>query len=143
MTSSTSSPPVPSEIDDEVDDASLPVGEVWAYPCRFPYCPDYGKSWLLRSNFLSHLREGKVHATILETRSDRRAIELEWRYNTDPHLPPRAAPNFRPREDPDEHVWEYGFRDSRGNLISGRGTLRQIEMHKASQAQAEGNTTTT
>ena len=131
MTSLVSGPPVPSELDDEVDDADLPSGHVWAYPCKFPSCPDYGKSWRLRSNFLDHLQEREAHGTIVTTPAARRAIEIEWRYTTDPHLPPRAAPDFRSREDPDEQVWDYGFRDDTGKVITGRGTLKQVEMHKA------------
>ena len=104
MTSLGSSLPVPSELDDEIDDADLPPGHIWAYPCKLPSCPDYGKSWNLRSNFLAHLNEREAHGTIATTPAARRAIEIEWRYTTDPHLPPRAAPDFRSREDPDEHI---------------------------------------
>ena len=102
MTSLVSSPPVPSEFDDEVDDADLPVGYIWAYPCKLPSCPDYGKSWNLRSNFLLHLQEREAHGTT--TPAARCAIEIDLRYTTDPYLPPRAAPDFRSREDPGEHV---------------------------------------
>jgi len=45
------------------------------------------------------------------TLAARRTIDKEWWYTTDRHLPPRAAPDFRSREDPDEHVWEYGLRN--------------------------------
>jgi len=138
MTSLVSGPPVPSELDDEVDDADLPSGHIWAYPCKLPSCPDYGKSWRLRSNFLDHLQERETHGTIVTTPAARRAIEIEWRYTTDPYLPPRAAPDFRSREDPDEQVWDYGFKDDTGKVITGRGTLKQMEMHKASRCrQAE------
>ncbi|OIW23269.1 hypothetical protein CONLIGDRAFT_637718 [Coniochaeta ligniaria NRRL 30616] len=130
MTSSVFTPPVPSELDDEVDDAQLPVGQRWAYPCKLPSCPDYGKSWLLRSNFLLHLQESEAHGSSAATPAIRRAIELLWRYATDPHLPPRAAPDFRSREEPDEWVLDYSFRDDRGKMIAGRGTHRQMEMHK-------------
>ena len=101
MTSLVSSPPIPSELDDEIDDADLPSGHIWAYPCKLPLCPDYGKSWLLRSNFLLHLQEQEAHGTSATTPATRRAIEIDWRYTTDPYLPPRAAPDFRSREDPD------------------------------------------
>lgn len=116
MTTPISSPSIPSEDDDEVDntDADLPSGHIWAYPCKLPSCPDYGKSWLLRSNFLFHLQEQDSHKTIMMTPAARRAIEKEWRYTTDPNLPPRAAPSFLSREDPDEHEWDYGFRDDTG-----------------------------
>ncbi|KAJ5737274.1 uncharacterized protein N7483_002500 [Penicillium malachiteum] len=52
MTTSNPIPSIPSEFDDKVDnaDADLPSGHVWAYPCKLPSCPDYGKSWVLRSN---------------------------------------------------------------------------------------------
>ena len=141
MTSLVSSPPVPSELDDEVDDAYLPVGHIWAYPCKLPSCPDYGKSWQLRSNFLLHLQEQDAHRTLLTTPAARRAIEIDWRYTTDPYLPPRAAPDFRSREDPDEQVWDYSFKDGNGKVVSGRGTMKQMEMHKTSlRLQAERKT---
>ncbi|KAL8725762.1 MAG: hypothetical protein Q9166_007162 [cf. Caloplaca sp. 2 TL-2023] len=138
MASLVSGPPVPSELDDEVDDADLPSGHIWAYPCKLPSCPDYGKSWNLRSNFLVHLQEREAHGTIA-TPAARRAIEIEWRYTTDPYLPPRVAPDFRTWEDPDEQVWDYSFKDDTGKVITGGGTLKQMEMHKASRCrQAEG-----
>ncbi|KAF2808242.1 uncharacterized protein BDZ99DRAFT_49956 [Mytilinidion resinicola] len=104
---------IPSEIDDEVDDAGLPSGHMWAYPCKLPSCPDYGKSWQLRSNFLAHLQEQEAHISTATTPTARRSLELAWRYSTDPHLPTRAAPGFRSREDPDEQVWVYSFRDDK------------------------------
>lgn len=135
MTSLVSETPVPSELDDEVDDADLSSGYVWAYPCKLPSCPDYGKSWLLRSNFLLHLHEREEHGTSATTPAARRAIEISWRYTTDLCLPPRAAPDFRSWEDPDEQVWDYGFKDNSGKVIKGRGTLKQMEMHKASRCR--------
>lgn len=139
MTSLVSGPPVPSELDDEADDADLPSGHTWAYPCKLPSCPEYGKSWKLRSNFLVHLQEREAHGTVAMTPAARRAIEIEWRYTTDPYLPPRAAPDFRSREDPNEQVWIYSFKDDTGKVITGEGTLKQMEMHKASRCrQAEG-----
>ena len=131
MTSSVSSPPVPSEFDDEVDDADLPSGHVWAYPCKLPSCPDYGKSWNLRSHFLHYLQKREAHRTSATTPAARRAIEIDWWYTTDLYLPPRAAPDFRSREDPNEQVWNYSFGDNNGRVITGRGTQSQIEMHKA------------
>jgi len=59
----------------------------------------------MRSNFLLHLQEREAHMTTAATPAARRAIEIEWRYATDPHLPPRAAPDFRSREDPEEQIW--------------------------------------
>ena len=139
MTSLVSSLPLPSELDDEVDDADLPSGHIWAYPCKLPSCPDYGKSWNLRSNFLLHLQEREAHGTSATTPTARRAIEIDWRYTTDPYLPPRAAPDFRSREDPDEQVWDYSVRNDNGKVITGRGTLKQTKIHKASRClQAEG-----
>ncbi|KAF2469764.1 uncharacterized protein BDR25DRAFT_263126 [Lindgomyces ingoldianus] len=133
MTTLNLNPPIPSELDDEFDnaDADLPSGHVWAYPCKLASCPDYGKSWLLRSNFLLHLQEQEAHRMTATTAAARRAIEKEWRYTTDPHLPPRKAPDFRPQEDPDEHVWDYNFKDDTGRIVRGRGTMREMEMHKA------------
>lgn len=90
MTSLVSSPPVPSKLDDEVDNAYLPVGHIWVHPCKLPSCPDYGKSWKLRSNFLLHFQEREAHGTSATTPAARRAIEIDWRYTTDPYLPPRA-----------------------------------------------------
>jgi hypothetical protein len=29
-------------------------------------------------------------------------------------------------------VWEYGFRDETGKVIKGKGTMKQMEMHRAS-----------
>ncbi|OCL04537.1 hypothetical protein AOQ84DRAFT_380488 [Glonium stellatum] len=98
--------------------------------------------WLLRSNFLLHLQEQDAHVTIATTTIARRAIEKEWRYTTDPHLPPRAALDFRPRDDPDEHVWDNNFKDDTGKVIAGGGTLKQMELHKASRRrQLEGSQT--
>jgi hypothetical protein len=135
MTNSAFDPTVPSELNDELDDAdaSLPSGHVWAYPCKLTSCPDYGKTWKLRSNFLLHLVEQDSHNTTATTPAARRTIEKEWRYTTDPNLPPRAAPDFRSREDPDEHIWDYNFRDDTGKMISGRGTMKEMEMHRASR----------
>ncbi|KAF2472780.1 uncharacterized protein BDR25DRAFT_302436 [Lindgomyces ingoldianus] len=137
MTPSISSPSIPSESDDEVDyaDTDLPLGNVWAYPCKLPSCPDYGKSWLLRSNFLFHLKEEDAHRTAAMTPAARRIIEKEWRYTTDPDLPRRAAPEFCSREDPDEHVQEYGFRYDTGRVVRGYGTMKQMEMHKELRRQ--------
>jgi hypothetical protein len=137
MSSLVSSPPVPSELDDEVDDADLPSGHTWAYPCKLPSCPDYGKSWELRSNFLLHLRGREAHEASATTPAARRAIEIDWRYTTDPYLPARAAPDFRSREDPNEHVWNYSFKDKNGRVITGRGTQEQMGMHIA-YLQEEG-----
>lgn len=138
MASLLSNPHVPSELDDEIDDSYLPFGYIWAYLCKLPLCPDYGKSWNLRSNFLLHLQEREAHGTSATTPAARRVIEIDWRYATDPHLPPRAAPDFRSREDPDEHVWHCSFKDDNRKVITGRGTLKQMEMYKASRClQAE------
>ena len=123
----------PSEFDDDFDNGGLPMGQIWAYPCKLTSCPDYGKSWTLRSNFLLHLYEGEAHKSMATTPAARRAIEIEWRYATDPTLPPRAAPDFRSRDEPDEHVWTYSFKDEDGNVVDGKGTLRQTEMHKNSR----------
>jgi hypothetical protein len=119
MTTSNTSLSIPSEFDNEVDntDANLPAGHVWAYPCKLYSCPYYGKYWLLRSNFLLHLQEEEAHSMTATTAFARREIEKEWRYTTDRHFPPRAAPDFRSREDPDEHKWDYGFRDDTGKVI--------------------------
>jgi hypothetical protein len=80
MTTSNTNCPVPSELDDEVDDADLPSGHIWAYPCKLPSCPDYGKTWNLRSNFLVHLQEREAHMIIATAPAARRVIGIEWRY---------------------------------------------------------------
>ncbi len=138
MTTSNPSFLTPSEFDDEVDGSDLPSGHIWAYPCKLLSCPDYGKSWLLRSNFLDHLQDREAHIPTAVTPAARRSIELAWRYATDPYLPPRAVPGFRSREDPDEQVWDYGFKDDTGKVITGTGTLKEMEIHKAAlRRQAE------
>lgn len=137
MASSISSTPIPSEFDDEADDTSLPSGQVWDYPCKLPSCPDYGKSWLLRSNFLLHLQEQEAHGDSATTPTTRRMIEIAWRYTTDPKFPARTAPDFCSREDPDEQVWSYGFKDKNGKVISGRGTMKQMERRRASHFAGE------
>lgn len=132
---STFEPQIPSELDDEIDDAALPCGQICAYPCKLPSCLDYGKSWQLRSNFLAHLQENEAHAATASTPAARRATEIEWRYTTDPHLPPRTAPAFHSREDPEEHIWAYSLKDKSGKVINGTGTMKQIEEHRASLCQ--------
>ncbi|KAF5126107.1 hypothetical protein E5D57_010802 [Metarhizium anisopliae] len=129
---------IPSESDDEVDNDPPPPGEVWAYPCKLASCPDYGKSWLLRSNFLLHLQEQEAHLASAASTAARRAIELLWRYSTDPRLPPRAAPMFRSRAHPEEHIWEYGFRDHTGKMVNHRGTQRQMERDLALARRRQG-----
>ena len=140
MTSPISNHPIPSELDDEVDDADLPPGLIWVYPCKLPSCPDHGQAWKLRSNFLSHLNECEAHSAILTTTAARPAIEIDWRYATDPDLPPRVAPHFRPREDPEEVMWNYSFKDDLGRVVSGRGTVEQVELHKAQGRQQTDKT---
>ena len=66
----------PSEFDDELDDSDLPRGHIRAYPCKLLSCPDYGKSWQLRSNFLAHLQDREAHRTTATTPAARRLIEL-------------------------------------------------------------------
>jgi hypothetical protein len=118
---------IPSEFDDEIDDAGLPSGYIWAYPCKLPSCSDYGKSWSLRSNFLLHLKEEAAHMAMAATPAARRAIEIEWRYVTDIHLPPRAPPHFRSREDPEEQNWRFSFKDNTGRVLTRIGTQREMD----------------
>ncbi|PGH32042.1 hypothetical protein GX50_05167 [[Emmonsia] crescens] len=94
MTTSTFNLPLPPKLDDEVYDAELPSGCRWAYPCKLPSCPDYGKSWILRSTFLLHLQERDAHMATVTTPVARRASDTESRYTTDPYLPLRAASDF-------------------------------------------------
>lgn len=61
------------------------------------------------------------------TPTARRMIELEWRYATDPDLPSRAPPNFRPREDPEEHIWTYSVKDRSSRVVTRTGTQRQMD----------------
>ncbi|PMD62642.1 uncharacterized protein K444DRAFT_523720 [Hyaloscypha bicolor E] len=135
MASLASSSPVPSELNDEVNDADLPFGLKWAYPCKLPSCPNYSKSWGLQSPFLLYLQQREVHKALATIPAACRTIEIDWRYTTDPYLPPRAAPDFRSREDTSEHVWNYSFKDKNGRVITGRGTQKQIEMHMASREE--------
>jgi hypothetical protein len=116
---------IPSEFDDEIDDAGLRCGYSWAYPCKLPSCPDYGKSWTLRSNFLLHLQE-EAHMATAATPAARRAIEIQWRYTTDLSLLPRASPYFRSREEPEEHQWTFSFRDNTGGVSTRTGTEREM-----------------
>ncbi|KAH6646519.1 hypothetical protein BKA67DRAFT_579887 [Truncatella angustata] len=132
MTTKNTDLSVPSEFDDEVDDALLPPGRMWAYPCKLASCPDYGKSWQLRSNFLLHLQEREAHIGAT-TPTARRAVEIEWRYPTDPDLPPRAPPEFRPQEDADEQAWTYSFKNGTGRAIHGTCTQSQMEAAMASR----------
>lgn len=127
MNSSTVRVSIPSEVDDEVDDAFLPHGEVWAYTCKLASCPDYGKSWQFHSNFLCHLQDQEAHMASATTPAVRRAIELKWRYATDPHLPPRKGPFFRSQADLVEYIWEYSFKDHTDKVVNRRATQRQME----------------
>jgi hypothetical protein len=61
------------------------------------------------------------------TPAARRAIELEWRYVTNLHLLPRAAPDFQSQEDPEQHIWTYNFRDNIGRVVTRTGTQRQVD----------------
>lgn len=133
MTASSNSYLVPSELHDEVDDIDLPSGHIWAYPCKLPSCPEYDKTWKPRSNFLVHLQEEEAHMPTATIPSARRAIEIDWRYTTDPNSPPRAPPHFRSREDSDEQVWTYGYKDDTGKVITRTGTLKQMEADMASR----------
>jgi hypothetical protein len=127
MNPTNTNPPIPLESDDEVDNADLPSGRLWAYPCKLPSCPDYGKSWMLRSNFLFHLHEQEAHTETASTPVARRITEIEWRYITTLHLPPRATPDFRSRGDSEEQIWIYNIRDTAGKMITRKGTLKQME----------------
>lgn len=129
---------IPSELDDEVDEAALPFEHVWAYPCKLSSYPDYGKTWTLRSNFLLHLQEREAHMETAATPIARRAIELEWRYVTNLHLPPCAAPDFRSQEDPKEQIWTYSFRDNTGRVLTRTGTQRQMDEDLRRASKGDG-----
>ena len=128
------------EFDDEIDDVDFSFEHVWIYLCKFLSCFDYDKFWNLRSNFLFYLQnERKAHEILTTTFVARRAIEIKWRYIIDSDLPSLIASDFRFREDSDEQVWYYSFKDDTGKMTTGRGTLKQMEMHKALRCrQAEG-----
>jgi hypothetical protein len=64
--------------------------------------------------------------TMAATPAARRAIEIAWRYITDLKLPPRAPPHFRSREDPEEPVWTFSFRDNTGRVLTRNGTRREM-----------------
>jgi hypothetical protein len=57
-----------------------------------------------------------------------RAIEIAWRYDVpDIHLPPRAPPHFRSREEPEERQWRFSSRDNTGKVLTRTGTWREME----------------
>lgn len=114
---------VPSGLNDEVDNATLPFEHVWALPCKLSLCPNSGTTWTLRSHFLLHLQERDAHMATSATPAVRRVMELEWRYVSNLHLLPRAAPDFQSREDPKQHIWTYSFRDNTGRVVTRTGTL--------------------
>jgi hypothetical protein len=72
-------------------------------------------------------RSRDAHMAAAATPVTRRAIELEWRYVTDLHLSPRAAPDFQSQEDPEQHIWTCSFRDNTGRLVTCTGTHRQMD----------------
>ncbi|KAF2270022.1 hypothetical protein CC78DRAFT_550385 [Lojkania enalia] len=119
MTTSISSHSIPSEFDDEVNYAN----------------PDLTSGRVLRSKFLFHLQEQDAQKITAITPAARRTIEKDWWHTTDPNLPPPAAPDFRSRKDPDEHVWVNGFRDDTGRVIRDRGRMKQMELHRASRCR--------
>lgn len=127
---------IPSEYNDEADDALLPFGQIWAYPCKLASCPDYGNSWTLRSNFLLHLYQQEAHTESAATPAARREIEVNWRYATDPNLPPRRAPDFRSQTDPGEAIWYYSLKDLAGKIVDKRGTERQMNNDLAKHDRA-------
>jgi hypothetical protein len=94
MTSITSDPPAPSELDEEVDDALLLPRHVWAYPCKLSLrvltMPSPGTC---EATFYPILQEQVAHGSTA-TSAARRVSEMEWRYTPNPHIPPRARPRF-------------------------------------------------
>ena len=88
---------VPSDFDDDVDNANadLPPEHVRAYPCKVPSCLNYGKSWLLRSNFFL-LKEQDLNKETATTPAACHTIEKRWRYTIDPNLPPWRPQIFIP-----------------------------------------------
>lgn len=106
----------PPSSSDEDNDASLEVGRVWAYPCKHPSCPFYGKTWTLQSNFLNHLKDFKVHREEAATkdRAGRRQCASEWRYETSLEEPKRLPPGF----EPNDGMWDYTYRSADVNLVS-------------------------
>lgn len=73
--------------------------------------PDtYGPTHASFLRVLSTTNRGTCEANFsFICRSD--AVEIEWRYTTDLYPPPRAARDFRSREDLNEQVWNYSFKD--------------------------------
>ena len=90
------------------------------------------------STIYFHLQEREAYGTMAMTPAACCVVEIGWWYTTDLHLPPWVALAFCPRDDSDEQVWDYKFKDDTGKVITGRGTQEQMEMHKASRCrQAE------
>jgi hypothetical protein len=61
-----------------------------------------------------------------------------WQYITNPHLPPRATPDFRSREDLREQVWTYSFKDNTGRVLARTSTQRQMDEGLAGGAELGG-----
>ena len=82
--------PIPLEPNDGVDDVTLPFRHVWAYSSKLLL-------W-------SQLQQVPDSAQQLPPLAGVGGTYGNWRYITDLHLPPRAALDFRSREDPEEQV---------------------------------------
>jgi hypothetical protein len=106
--------PIPSEPNDGVDDVTLPFRHVWAYPSKLLL-------W-------SRLQQVLDSAQQLPPPLAGAGVACgTWRYITNLHLPPRAAPDFRSREDPEERVWTYNFKDNTGKVSARTGRQRQMD----------------
>ena len=106
----------PSSSDEDGDTSSLEPGQIWAYPCKHPSYPYYGKAWTLQSNFLNHLKDFKIHREEAATkdRAGRRQYAREWRYETSVEEPKRLPPLF----ELNDGMWDYSYRSADGKIVS-------------------------
>lgn len=66
---------------------------------------------IFRSIFPEHLRTEMLHQQDCPGVGSRRMTELQWRYATDPYLPPQRPLHFLPAEAPESAIWKGSFRN--------------------------------
>jgi hypothetical protein len=105
-----------SSSDEDGNTTELELGRIWAYPCKHPSCPYYGKTWTLQSNFLNHLKDFTIHREneATKSRAGRRQCAREWRYETSLEEPKRLPPLFESNNE----VWHYGYRSADAKMVS-------------------------
>jgi len=106
----------PSSSDKNGDTSSLEPDRIWAYPCKHPACPYYGKTWMLQSNFLNHLKDFKIHREEVTTKDQagRRRCAREWRYESSLEEP-KCLPSLFGFND---GTWNYSYRSADGRVVS-------------------------